>query len=171
MKKVRTGVLVLAVSAGVLSACAINPELQIYSAPLNAVTERQYGVVAKDHPEVTDLVRKSLEAKGGIAAEQGWRVMATMAVRPVGVGAFSDTPARAGQWSESPRISGARRGAMLHVLSVVLESADGSEQRFVQVSGRNDKTDTPQALLEQLSEAAAVAAYEGLEPAGLPKQP
>lgn len=153
--------LALLVSAVLIAACAPKPELQIDIAPDGAVAERSYGAVAADHPEASDLVRQALEANGGISSENGWRVQSTLAVRPVGVGAFADIPARDGAWSASPRVSGARRGSQLHVLSVVLERADGSQHRVVQVSARSDETETPAELLAQLARAAADAAYEG----------
>lgn len=149
--------------AAVISACASKPELQIDTAPHNAVAERGYGALAQDHPEATALVRQALDTKGGMSADDGWRVQATLAVRPVSVGAFADAPARDGEWSASPRVSGARRGSMLHVLSVVLERSDGSQHRVVQVSARSDEVNTPTALLAQLAEAAAEAAYEGAQ--------
>lgn len=151
----------LLVSAVLIAACTPKPELQIDMAPQGAVAERGYGAVADDHLQASDLVRQALEAKGGMSAADGWRVQSTLAVRPVGVGAFADSPARDGIWSAGPRVSGARRGAQLHVLSVVLERSDGSQHRVVQVSARSDALETPPLLLAQLAEAAADAAYEG----------
>lgn len=146
-----------------VSGCAISPELQVHAAPSGPIADRQYGKVAEDHPEATALVRHALEARGGFSSEDGWRVQTTLAVRPATVGAFSDAPARIGEWSETPRVSGARRGAQLHVLSVVLEQADGSQQRMVQVSARSDQLETPNELLQQLATAAAAAVYDGRE--------
>jgi len=159
----RTGPLIALAVALVTSACAPRSELQIDMAPEGALTERQYGSVADDHPEATALVRQALEDRGGIFMDGGWRVQTTLAVRPAGVGAFADAPARDGRWSAGPRVTGARRGSMLHVLSVVLERADGTQHRVVQVSARSDDAQTSTELLLQLTQAAADAVYEGAQ--------
>ena len=159
----RSGGVCLGALGLLLASCVTSPEIQIHAAPSDPVSYRQYGNVIEEHHEAASLVKQALEARGGFAAEDGWRVQTTLAVRPVTVGAYSDTPARDGEWSEAPRFSGARRGSKLHVLSVVLEKSDGSSQRVVQVSGRSDDIETPRDLLVQLVDAASAAAYDGME--------
>ena len=161
----RSGAICFGALGLLLTGCTTSPEIQIHAAPADPVSERQFGNVIEENPEATALVKQALEARGGFAAEDGWRVQTTLAVRPATVGAFSDAPARNGEWSETPRFSGARRGSQLHVLSVVLEQSDGSKQRVVQVSGRSDNIDTPHDLLVQQASAAAAAAYDGMEAA------
>lgn len=144
-----------------LAGCAAGPEMALETAPSDAWEVRRYAVVAEaSDPSVLAAVEQALVTQGAVEGEDGLRLQAALAVRPVTVGAFSDSTASEGVWVESPRIAGARRGRNLHVLTVVLAQAD-VPNRTVRVSARDDEEVTPPALLVQLADRAAQALLEG----------
>lgn len=145
-----------------LTACASSPELTVEWAPLQPIELKQVQLLTEDaEQEVVSAVRRALEGQGAELAEASWLVEAALAVRPVTVGGFSDEEARAGEWTEAPRKSGARRGKNLHTLTVVLSQIDSPQRRTAQVSARHNDVATPQSLLQQLAQTAVTAALQG----------
>jgi len=148
-----------------LSACASKPELTVERAPLQPTDVKQVQILTEDaDPRAVDAVRTALEAQGASVAETGWLVEAALAVRPVTVGGFSDAQAQAGEWTEAPRRSGARRGRNLHTLTVVMSQIEGAKRRTAQVSARHDDAVTSPELLAQLAASAADAVMHGHQP-------
>lgn len=145
-----------------LSACSSGPELLIDKAPANAAVLNGVALVADaSDPRASTALIKALGDGHGIRSGDDWQVVATLAVRPVAVGTYSDDDARDGEWAETPRARGARREPGLHVLTAVAVRKDGSDRRVARVSGRGPVDQTPDELLDALAELAARALVEG----------
>ena len=160
----KTGAVMGALSCLWLSGCAAGPELQVELAPAQATEVREFRFAPDGDEALNDRIKAALVDKGGREASEGWLLEAALASRTAKMGAFSDDPARGGQWSESPRIAGARRGTTLHVLSVVLSNQDGTDRRVVQVSARSNEAEPTAEIMALLVDAAAVASFEGHVP-------
>lgn len=163
MKYQRAGYAVVAAFAvAALSACSAGPELRIEQAPQRAVVFNNLSVLEADSDARAAMaVTRVLQEQHGVGSGDDWMLVATLALRPVGVGTFSDPDGRDGAWTETPRIVGARRGPGLHVLTVVATSKDGSTNRVARVSARGPLDATPDDLVQLLADAAAKVLVEG----------
>lgn len=157
--------------AGGLAACSAGPELRIDQAPVGAVVLNGAGFIAEgSDPRAVVALRTALEA-ASVAQGEDWQIVAALAVRPVSVGTFTDTDAREGEWAETPRARGARRGPSLHVLTVVATRQDGTDRRVVRVSGRGPEAETPDSLLALLADKAVSALISGRAAADVEPSP
>ncbi len=163
MNNHRTGFSMVAVAAVVaLSACNAGPELLVEQAPQGAVVFGNLAVLASDSDaRAAKAVADILQVEHGVGNGDDWKLVATLALRPVEVGSFSDPDGRDGAWTETPRIVGARRGPGLHVLTVVATRKDGSENRVARVSARGPLDGTPDEMVQLLAQAAARTLVEG----------
>lgn len=164
MRHHRAGISLAGLAALVtLSACSAGPELVVEQAPQTAVVFNRMDVLAADSDDrAAAAVVALLQSQHGIAVGDDWSLVATLAVRPVEVGTFSDPDGREGNWTETPRIVGARRGPGLHVLTVVATRKDGGENRVARVSARGPMETTSDDLVQLLADAAARALVEGM---------
>ena len=152
----------VATAVAVLSGCASGPELLVEQAPAGPAQLQGLSLLTGASDEAAlAAVSRTLSHDHGVTTGEDWDLVVTLSRRPVVVGSFSDTDAREGAWTETPRIVGARRGPGLHVLSIVARRADGSDQRLVRVSARGPLEQTDERLLQVLAEAAASALVKG----------
>lgn len=160
-KRFSTGIVMGALGCLWLAGCAAGPELQVELAPVQATQVREFRFAPDGDAVLNDRIKTALVNKGGREAAESWTLETALASRTAKMGAFSDNPARDGQWSETPRIAGARRGTTLHVLSVVLSNHDGTDRRVVQVSARSNEAEPSEEIMTLLVDVAALAAFEG----------
>lgn len=160
------GAAVCALAVYAVGACSAGPELRLETSPILAGEKRQFTLVDDGSSDAAALraMSAALQSRGGVLAADGQRLDVTLAVRPATIGAYSDDIARDGIWVETPRKAGARRGHNVHVMTAVLSGPD-TPRRVATVSARHDKAVTPPALLERMSQAAAVSLLEGSDSA------